>query len=83
MRTLLLLSTLTAALVTPTISHAENCMLLKEADAIRECFDRTFTATSKAEQQNLERSKDAPKLAPPPKTQGAAGNGPPPMAARP
>ena len=58
-----------------TAHAAQNCMLLTESDAVRECFDRTFSATSKAEKVPAQKTAK-PKLVAPPKTQSVSDGSP-------
>jgi hypothetical protein len=58
-------------------SAAQNCMLLKEAEGIRECFDQTFSTTPKPEAATSASEKSfRPKLSPPPKTQSVSDGSP-------
>ena len=62
------------ALVSLNIANAaQNCMLLKEAEGMRECFEQTFSTTPKPEATTTASQKSArPKLSPPPKTQSVS-----------
>jgi hypothetical protein len=74
-----LVSAVTASFVSLNIaSAAQNCMLLKEAEGMRECFDQTFSTTPKPEAATSasERSSSRPKLSPPPKTQSVSDGSP-------
>lgn len=50
-----------------------NCMLMTSDQAMRDCFDRTFSTTPKAEPPTTPQNAGAaPKLASPPKTQSVS-----------
>lgn len=70
MRTLLISAAICFAFSSTCARAGENCMLATSDEAMRECFDRTFSTTQKQEPAaTTQKAKTAPKLASPPKTQ--------------
>ena len=73
MRILLISAVTCIALSSDAAQAGPNCMLMTSDQAMRDCFDRTFSTTPKPEPTTTtQNTKAAPKLASPPKTQNVS-----------